>query len=358
MARFSLSDLKRFLAVDPECPYWMGVDVHKNSYHIALRRDDESIFTWSAPASPLKMLEMIIDLRIPIEGVCYESGPTGFTLARTLENAGILVIVGAPGKISRSIIKGSKTDRLDCIKLACFASKGLIKPIAVPTETEESERSILRRRNQLVDEIRRCKQRIKSMFLYHGFDIPKSTTYWRKGCLDELKSTPLPSGMKMTLLSHVRELEYMNEELNIVMKQLKDICQRPEHRKVVESLKSVPGVGDVVATTFLLELFNPGRFGRAEEVASYLGLAPTVHHSGEKTPRGYLVPIGQTRLRSLLVEAAWIWKSRDDYGQQQYNKLISRTGIPQKAITALARKLSIILWRLSIEQRAYRPVVI
>ena len=49
MARLSLSDLKRFLAVDSECPYWMGVDVHKNSYHIALRRADESVFTWSAP---------------------------------------------------------------------------------------------------------------------------------------------------------------------------------------------------------------------------------------------------------------------------------------------------------------------
>jgi len=356
MARFSLNDLNRFLAVDPDCPYWMGIDVHKNSYHIALRRDDENVFTWSAPALPQNIIEMIVDSQVHITGVCYESGPTGFTLARTLKNAGIPVVVGAPSKIPRSISRGSKTDRLDCIKLACFASKGLIRPIAVPTETEESERSILRRRNQLVDEIRRCKQRIKSMFLYHGFDIPESTTNWRNGCLDELRSIELPSGMRMTLLSHVRELEYLNEELNTVMKQLRDIGRRPEHRKAVDSLKSVPGVGDVVATTFLLELFNPQRFGRAEEVASYLGLAPTVHHSGEKTPRGYLVPVGQTRLRSLLVEAAWIWRSKDEYARLQYNKLMSRTGIPQKAITALARRLSIILWRLSIEQRAYRPV--
>ena len=126
MARFSLSDLKRFLAVDPVSRFWMGVDVHKNSYHIALRRDDENIFTWSAPASPQKILEMIIDLRIPVEGVCYESGPTGFTLARTLENAGMPVVVGAPSKIPRSISRGSKTDRLDCIKLACFVSTAAV----------------------------------------------------------------------------------------------------------------------------------------------------------------------------------------------------------------------------------------
>jgi transposase len=118
----------------------------------------------------------------------------------------------------------------------------------------------------------------------------------------------------------------------------------------------VPGGGKVVATTFHTELFRPERFGRGEEVASYLGLAPTVRHSGERTPRGHLVPVGQTRLRSLLIEAALIWRAKDTYARELYNKLLSKTGIPQKAIAALARRLAIIFWRLSIEQRAYRPV--
>ena len=104
------------------------------------------------------------------------------------------------------------------------------------------------------------------------------------------------------------------------------------------------------------ELFRPERFRRSEEVTSYLGLAPTVRHSGEKTPRGYLAPVGQTRLRSLLIEAAWLCRAKDPYARDIYTKLLSRTGIPQKAIAALARRLAIILWRLSIEQRAYRPV--
>ena len=91
-------------------------------------------------------------------------------------------------------------------------------------------------------------------------------------------------------------------------------------------------------------------------MASYLGLAPTVRHSGDKTPRGSLAPVGQKRLRSLLIEAAWIWRTKDPKTGDLYNKLLSTTGVPQKAITALARKLAIILWRLSIEQRAYRPI--
>ena len=125
---------------------------------------------------------------------------------------------------------------------------------------------------------------------------------------------------------------------------------------MIRSLTSVPGVGKVVATTFHTEIFRPERFNRSEEIASYLGLAPTVRHSGERTPRGHLVPVGQTRLRSLLIEAAWMWRAKDSYAHELYNKLLSKTGIPQKSIAALARRLAIILWRLSIEQRAYRPI--
>jgi predicted transcriptional regulator len=51
-----------------------------------------------------------------------------------------------------------------------------------------------------------------------------------------------------------------------------------------------------------------------------------------------------------------MWRTKDAKAGELYNKLLSKTGIPQKAITALARRLAIILWRLSIEQRPYRPV--
>ena len=65
--------------------------------------------------------------------------------------------------------------------------------------------------------------------------------------------------------------------------------------------------------------------------------------------------MGQKRLRSLLIEAAWMWRAKDSKAGDLYNQLLSRTGVPQKAIAALARRLAIILWRLSIEQRTYRP---
>ncbi len=132
------------------------------------------------------------------------------------------------------------------------------------------------------------------------------------------------------------------------------ISHKLEHEAVIDSLLTVPGIWFITAIIYHLEIFNPERFLREEKIASYLGLAPTVKHSGERNPHGHLVPVGQKRLRSLLIEASWIWVQRDKYAANLYHKLLGKTGIPQKSIAAVARKLAIILWRLSIEKRAYR----
>jgi transposase len=356
MARYSLSSLQSFTSTHLTEPFWIGVDVHKRSYHIALLRADNKTITFTTTASPEIFVEQLRRLNILVAGVVYEAGPTGFGLARALLEEAIPVTVAAPSKIPRSVSPGAKTDRLDCLKLAHYAAKGLIRAIAIPTVEEEARRALLRRRHQLVDRVRQCKQRIKGFLLYHGFKETEAIRTWRSDCEAQITALPLLPEGRMTMESHLRELRFLTQELSEVADQLAALNRHPDHYPVIHSLTSVPGVGKVVATTFHLELFRPERFQRGDEVASYLGLAPTVRHSGEKTPRGYLVPVGQKRLRSLLIEAAWMWRVKDPGASELYNKLLSKTGIPQKAIAALARRLAIILWRLSIEQRPYQPI--
>jgi len=113
-------------------------------------------------------------------------------------------------------------------------------------------------------------------------------------------------------------------------------------------------VGLVVAAMFRLEIFSPERFRDGGELTSYLGLAPQVRQSGEGKARGKLRPVGQTKLRSLLVEAAWVWKSAAPWAEACYRRILGRCGLAQKAITAVARRLAIVLWRLCLEDRPYR----
>lgn len=354
MAKYSLSKVRGFVEGQESAGLWVGIDVHKRSYHVALRRGDGHHVTWVCPSSPKNFVQALLEIGVAVHCVAYEAGPTGFGLARELEAAGLRCIVAAPSKIPRPVTAGAKTDRLDCIKLADYASKGMLRPIAVPTVEEESERSLMRRRHRIVDGLRRVKQRIKALLLEMGEPEPSGLANWSKDSIEALASLQLPAAAKLTLESYLRELSYVQFELREVESGIGQLTENKRHKRAVENMRSVPGVGAIVAGTFRLEIFRPERFERKEELASYLGLAPTVRHSGEKSPRGRLVPVGQKRLRSLLVEAAWMWRSRDVEAKQLYNKFLSRTGIPQKAIAALARRLAIILWRLCVEDRPYR----
>jgi len=355
MAKSSVSALQQFVSGFESQSFWLGIDVHKQSYSFALRRADQRCFTWKGPADPKAVVAQVARLGITLAVAAYESGPTGFVLARTLEEANIAVIVAAPSRIPRSVTAGAKCDRLDCIKLADYAARGMLKPIAIPTPEEQSRRSLLRRRHNLVDAIRRVKQRIKSQLLFLGLPEPDAVKHWNNEAAEALLRLPVDQATRLTMESYLRELSFQQTELRTVERQLQQLLMKTkeEHRRVV-NLRTVPGVGPTVATTFALELYRPHRFQRAEEVASYLGLAPMVRHSGGKTPAGRLMPVGQKRLRSLLIEAAWMWKAKDAGAAELYNRLLGRTGLAQKAIAALARRLAIILWRIAVEQRPYR----
>lgn len=357
MARKSLSNLHQFVSALEQETVWIGVDVHKRKYHAALVAKDGSCTAWSCPADPKGFTRQLMEFGLNIAMVCYEAGPTGFVLARCLQDAGLPVLVAAPSRIPRPVTAGAKSDRLDCLKLAELSMRGVLRGIAVPSETQEACRSLARRRHQIADEIRRVKQRIKSLLLLFGIEEPQGLKCWSNQSMASLQRLELPSAADLTMQSLLRQLTFHNQEMAVVVKALQDILNKTQENQAVERLRSVPGVGPVTARTFCLELFNPERFHSSGELTSYLGLSPTTRHSGQGKARACLRPVGHKRLRSLLIEAAWIWKSKDEYAAKHYGRLVSRHGIAQKAIAALARKLAIILWRLCIEKRGYLPVI-
>ena len=256
--------------------------------------------------------------------------------------------MAAPSRIPRPVAATNKTDSLDCRKLAELAASGLIRPIAIPSEKEEGFLSLQRRRHQITDSLRKAKQRIRGLLLSLNEVEPHGLDHWSKAAVETLKTLSLPTGAGDALQSLIEELEYLAAAQRRVDLRLRVISQEQDEARRIAAMRSVPGVGEVVATTFAAEIFRPGRFNRSEEVTAYLGLAPIVRQSGLSKGTARLRPVGQRRLRSLLIEAAWIWKQRDEWAKTFYNRILSRHGIPQKAIAALARKLAALLWRLSL----------
>ncbi len=224
MAKVSVAGIRTFVAGSQSKTVHVGVDVHKRSYSVALLRADGAWKEWTAPSSPKALESTLLPLRSRIGAVVYEAGPTGFGLARRLTRAGIPVIVAAPSRIPRPVAATSKTDRLGGRKLAEYAATGHLRPIAVPTETEEGFRALVRRRHRLTDSIRHAKQRIRGLLLQFGIPEPAGIDHWGKTAVAEVERLSLPPGTDKTRDSLLRELAFLTQEREAVEENLRRTC--------------------------------------------------------------------------------------------------------------------------------------
>jgi transposase len=335
----------------------VGVDVHKASYSVALYSDGRGLIaTWVQPARPEVLLERLRPLREGVAQVVYEAGPTGFGLARRLRAEGFKAQVIAPSKLLAPVGPEAKSDRLDCRRLAQLSAKGLLHPVRVPTEQEEADRQVLRLREQLVHKTHSVQSQIKSFLLQHGIDEPAGLVHWSKGSVAALRGLALLPELRFCLDLLLDELAHAQEQVKCVTVRLKGLAEAERHRKAVAVMCSVPGVGVLTAAAFRLELPEPQRFDHDGQVARMAGLAPQVRQSGETRREGGLLKSGNARLRTVLVEAAWRWVRYDEAAARRYRQLVANTGSGKKAIVAMARRLGVLLWRLSVHGEPYRSV--
>jgi len=150
----------------------VGVDVHKDQYHVAVYFDGRIGCVYSMSSDNTRLLHDLQQVRCSLKNVVYEAGPTGYGLVRLLRSAGFPAEVVAATKTPRMVDSAGKTDRLDCQQLAEYAAKGLLTYIAIPTEQQESDRQVVRLRDQLMSKRKRVMQQIKSFLLQYGIAWP------------------------------------------------------------------------------------------------------------------------------------------------------------------------------------------
>jgi transposase len=332
----------------------VGVDVHKATYSVAIYGGDRGLLaTWTQPAEPEVLLGRLRPIRGQVAEVVYEAGPTGFTLARRLEAEGIAVLVIAPSQLLTPAGQEAKSDRIDCRRLAWMSQKGLLRPVYVPTEQQEADRQVMRLRERFVRKARTVQQQIKSLLLVHGITQPEGLEHWRKAGIEALRRLALGEELRFCFDVLLDELEHARGQVARITGRLERLAEAERHKGAVAALRTVPGVGPVTAMAFRLELPEPTRFGHAGQVSKMLGLAPMVRQSGQSRREGGLLRGGNARLRTALVESAWRWVARDESARAVYRRLVGNTGSGKKAIVAMARRLGVLLWRLSTRGQPY-----
>jgi transposase len=306
------------------------------------------------------LLKKLNPLSGRITRIVYEAGPTGFTLARRLQDEDLPIQVISPSHCPRPHARDNKSDRLDCRRLAQWAAQGLLRPVPIPTEQEEADRQIVRTREQMLDDVRQAKTQIKSFLLQHGLKRPKGLSNWTNQAVAELQRMDLRDELRFSLNLLLQKLMFAKQLFKEADRRAKALAEKePRHKVNADRLRTVPGVGPITAIKFLTELIQPERFDDPRQVARYAGLAPRVNSSGESRREGNLEREGNARLRTAMVEAAWQWVWRDPVARERFNKMAARDGVRSKraskrAICAMARRLLIILWRMHTNREDYR----
>ena len=201
---------------------WVGVDVHKLTYYVAILSEDGFRTEFSFPSEPIALIKQLHSgFGIIITGLAYESGPTGFELAWSCQESSIPVTVAASSKIPRQITADGKTDRLDGIKLAEYLSKGMLRGIAIPTRDEFGLREIERRRQQLVRARMKLRQQIRGFLLKNKIREPQGMDHWSGRVIGELKEVQLNNAyLRLTLDSYLNQLEFICAETERMKKAL------------------------------------------------------------------------------------------------------------------------------------------
>ena len=109
-----------------------------------------------------------------------------------------------------------------------------------------------------------------------------------------------------------------------------------------------------MATTIVLFLFDrKDRFESSGQLVHYLGLTPGEHSSGEKQRKGGIVG-GNPRLRAKIIQIAWKAVRWDPVLLDKYNRVYQHSGITQKAIVAVARKLMVRIYTIVQNNERYQ----
>jgi transposase len=295
----------------------------------------------------------------PVElHVCrYTESKTGFGLHDELRAAHQFCLVVSPSMVPQAPRKKVKTNRLDSKKLSEGLRGGQLQGIHVPAQSYRELRHLVQLRDTQVAQLKATKQRIKSLLLYEGLPFPEAHGKWTVPALRELERLPCNATVRFKLDQLLDSLQFHYLAAAKVQKQIRRFCQNdPELRPCVRFLASLPGVGTITATHALARLGDWRQITDVRQIAGFLGLVSSEHSTGDKENRGEITRIGDKRLRSKLIQCAWIAIRKDPELRAFYRRVYERQ--PQKvaarkAIVAVARKLTTRMYAVLKQQRPF-----
>jgi len=289
----------------------------------------------------------------------YEAGPTGFHLYDYLCKQDIVCLITSPSSIPTARNETVKNNRIDSVKIADYLMSGKLKPIRVPQGAYRELRDLVKIYENYTTDRKVARQRIKALLLYSNLYplLKDSDAGWSSNYIKELKNIECSFAVRQRLDMLIEDLEYARKKLLSVHRTLKLFCiENDQINQYMQYLQSIPGIGFTIAIMFLGKIGDPKDLQNPRELAAFVGLTPRENSTGDSVNRGPITHLGDKTLRYLLVEAAWVAIRKDTLLAQFYHRIKNKNhpkAAARIAITAVARKLTQIIYRVLKDERNY-----
>jgi transposase len=341
---------------------YVGMDVDKSSISVTVRDRNGSGRSLKMPYAAEGLLSFI-ENQYPgsLAVFAYEAGPTGFGLYDSIRSAGRDCIVVSPASIPQSPNQRVKTNRLDSVKLAELLRGGQLKGIRVPGNDYRGLRSLVHLRYTYMQDIRAYKCRIKAELLKEGIEFPHAPKggQWSGKVIASLRIIECSAVIGYKIGSMLDHLDHLKQQLKLTEVAIRShIAGSKELSDCLDYLMSCPGIGFKIACYVLARLGKPRDFSKSSEAGAFFGLVPREDSTGDVTDRGSITKCGDPRLRSMLVQGAWVAIRVDPELRAFYRRVCdnhSKRVAARVAIVAVARKLSERMHCVLKEQRSYEP---
>jgi transposase len=280
------------------------LDVHALSV-VAHAIDEETGKIERARLCPAhdEVLSWLHQLRDPVR-VTYEAGPTGFGLARAINDAGMECVVAAPSKLQRPAGDRIKTDARDAAHLARLLRLGEITEVRVPDRDIEAVRDLVRAREDARADLMRVRHRLSKLLLRQGIVYYGGTPWtgvheqWlRRQRFDDIHLKAAYDYSFDAVLAATAARDHLDEQIT-------EVAASPRFADAVNRLGCLRGISALTGLALTVEIGDWSRF-TGSSIGAYVGLVPSEHSSGGSRVQGSITKAGNTHVRRLLIESAW-----------------------------------------------------
>ena len=322
----------------------VGIDLGARKSHIVtLENGGEERRLSTVPTAELRALFA----RMPKARIVMEACTQSPALARSAIDAGHEVIV-VPGNLVRALgvgARGIKTDAKDAEVLALASLRNLdLQSVHLRSAEAQSQQELLQARWTLVSARRDVANAIKAklrgeLIVLEGRASSSAfVEAVRRAALEQMGGVSLAMETQLATFQHLTEqIEKLTEEID----------RLAEQDPVCKLLRTIPGVGPIVALAFRSHLDTHERFANADHLASYLALVPGEATTGGKTKRTGTIKAGPVYLKALLVQAVWsMWRTKPNDPLVVWGCAIAEKRGRRIAVIAMARKLATVMWSM------------